>query len=86
MSDTPRTDAESWVVGPLAGSGIELVTAAFARTLERENARLKEVNNDLADKLLDIADTLDSLNFYYSSAVVREAANLITDKAEKVTP
>jgi hypothetical protein len=35
---TPRTDAECWLDGPLAGSGVELVSADFARQLERELA------------------------------------------------
>ena len=44
MSDSPRTDKASWRQHDnYLGGERELVTADFARTLERENARMREM-------------------------------------------
>lgn len=44
MSDTPRTDAEQWVITDCDATGeparLDVVEADFARQLERENAEL----------------------------------------------
>ena len=47
MKPTPRTDAASQVIGPIAGSGVELIEADVARQLERENTVLLEALSDL---------------------------------------
>lgn len=48
MSDTPRTDATAWdAFGNLPTNHIEVVTAHFARGLERELTALKDSNREL---------------------------------------
>ena len=42
MSDTPLTDAASRIIGPIAGSGVEVVEIEISRQFERDRAELIE--------------------------------------------
>ena len=68
MSDTPRTDAQSWYFVELTGENeivtgeLETVDVEFARTLERECAEKAEEIERLKEKV----ETLKArLNAYY---------------------
>ena len=53
MSDTPRTEIRV-VVHAVKGLRQNFVHADFARTLERENARLREALTDLVERCIDV--------------------------------
>jgi hypothetical protein len=47
MNDTPRTDAEVFFTDVYWNETLAVVPASFARALERENAKLRELGSEL---------------------------------------
>lgn len=80
VTDTPRTDDESWIDGPIAGSGAELVSADFARQLERELTAMtasrdkwKACAESLAKELRNAGTTACACSSVRAHQVAKEA-------------
>jgi hypothetical protein len=72
-SDTPRTDAMVWRRKPTEFDG-EIVAAAFARELERENAKLREALGAAKDDLARLFTVLPISGPLPSPSVMQHVA------------